>query len=261
MGPAKGGGGKTTTVLTTSPAPVGILLCEDDSALNEAKRQKAPFVGMRFTAGASAWNSAISMLSEVRAAVKANQIKTLVIDPFTDLAFALEQELLTATNNDGRRTYPVYKQRLIHILDNLFQLPIHIIAVCHFLQSESDKENDKGKKHGGNGRMPMLPGSAAEKIAAKFHDVVWTEVRNDAKEGKLGLDGMRRVFVTGPEGIWTTGGARSLQGTHVLPADVTAFIKTIKDEAKRPPALSVAKPNGAVAAGAKTTAPPTQVRR
>ena len=247
MGPAKAGGGKTTTCLVTAPAPVGLMLCENDAAVSEAKRQRADFLTIKYNPPIkNAWAEATNAIMKIRAAAKEKRIKTLVIDPFSELAAKLEEQLLEETNHDGRRAYPVYRQRLAHILTNIFQLEIHIICICHYFESDADKEDMKtGKKVSGRGRFPFLAGSAREKIAGMFNEVVWTEIRNDAPNGRMGLDKQKRVFVTGPDGVWTSGGARSLQGTHVLPADVAALIRTIKDESKRPPNVTpkaLAKP-------------------
>lgn len=243
MGPPKCG--KSSACVATAPGPVAIILCEADSALKGPVRHspgKDHFIFCRV----KDWDSMQRALVEVKEAVKTQGVKTIVVDPLSDFATALEEQCLRATWNDknepdGRRAYPEYNNRLRHVFDQLFRLKAHLIVITHYIETGGSLIGDQLDKTG-VGIVPLLAGKARATVAAKFNDVIWMEIRK--------VDGKpQRVFITGPEGAWGPG-CRSLDGTHVLPADVTKLFKRF-DEGVKAEAGSAVKP-----AQAKPSAPP-----
>jgi hypothetical protein len=232
MGPAKTG--KTTSVVATSPGPVRVLLCEDQSALRGAKRLTSNFdfepIG--------GWNSMQSAMAEARKDAEAGKINTVVIDPLSDFADRVLREafannLTNANKEDGRKAYPECTKRLKHLTEQIFMMPAHVIVICHYMELGAD--GGEGLEKTGKGIVPLLPGQARAVIAAKFADVVWFDAR--IVNGK-----MERVFVTGPEGAWGPG-CRSLRGAHVLPADVGELIKLFEEDWKPAKKPALVKPN------------------
>jgi AAA domain len=244
MGPPKLG--KTTHAIETSPGPVRVLLCENDSALRGARRKTLNFDFERVTD----WNSMTKFVVDAKRDAKAGLIKTVVVDPLTTFADKLLAECVYATrthdgNEDGRKAHPEFTKRIVHLVDLLLTIPAHVIVIAHHMETGGDNEAKKL----GDGLVPLMPNTASRtKVGAMFYDVVWMDI---AKPGWPEYNG--RTFITGPDGAWGPG-CRSLAKNDKLPADVGEFIKAMKEEKKKP-AL-----NGA---GARPTpAPkPMQVRR
>lgn len=214
--------GKSSAVISTSPGPVRVLLCEDISALREAKRRspKGHF-DVELIGG---WNSMQKAISEAKEDAAAGTIKTLVIDPLSDFADRVLLEMLekTKTSNgqeDGRKAYPETTKRLKHLTEQLFALPCHVVVICHHMVTGGDGE---GLEKTGQGIVPLLPGASRAIIAARFSDVIWFDLR--VVEGKE-----ERSLVTGPQGAWGPG-CRSLKTTEVLPPDINLLIKRFNEQ-------------------------------
>lgn len=262
---------KTTRAIVTAPGPVLVVLCEDDSALTEARKQAAKLYGKagahfnvmdmqtKLAPNGSAkyqgsWNETLGMLRDIRTAVNEGKFKTIVVDPFNYLGDRLENECLGTdlpVKNHGQQAYPIYWNRLTQVMDNLFSLPAHIIMCCHaVIDGESE------------GKMPMFSGKAAGIVGGRFHDVIWQEMSKDVTM-PADDDGERPVFVTGPKGAWGPG-ARHLSGTHVIPANVSDLIELFKGTKKLAPAKTMQVTKGATgpAAPSKTNgSPPTSGAR
>lgn len=211
MGPPKIG--KSTLVVTTSPPPVRVLLCESDSALSHAVR----IAGSNFTfERAKDWNTMLAAITEARKDAEAGKIKTVIVDPFSTFATVLEEQCLKMTDTgrgpDGRRAYPEFNRRIRHLIEQLFRIPAHLVVVTHYIDTGGGEVSpDSGGEptpRTGEGIVPLLPGKARALVAAAFPDVVWM----DYQKGE-------RVLVTGPRGAWGPG-CRSLPEVCILPADV-----------------------------------------
>lgn len=241
LGPAKLG--KTSTAVATSPPPVRVILCEDDSALEPALRMTKNFtISNARTPGKGAFKEMMDVLLEAKNDAKAGKIKTLVVDPFSDFAHHVMEESLLNTqtssgNDDGRKAFFEIGRRIDHALDFILSIPCHVIVVSHYTQQSA--EIDGQLKKSGEGVVPMIPGQMRNRMAGKFRNVLWFDV--DPKNPN------ERVIVTGPRGAFGPG-CRSLTGTHLLPADFTALIKTFAENA---PKTSLAP----------RTAPPTTTAR
>jgi hypothetical protein len=211
-----------------------VLLCEDVSALREAKRRSPR--GHFDVEQVSGWNSMQKALAEAKQDAAAGQIKTLVVDPLSDFADKLLAECFKITltkdgNEDGRKAYPECTKRLKHVIEQLFAMPCHVIVICHHMVTGGDGE---GIEKVGEGIVPLLPGASRKVVGAKFVDVVWFEMRMGKDSGGKPVE--ERHIVAGPKGAWTYG-CRSLPGAEVLPPDITALIKRFNDqlrEDKRP---------------------------
>jgi len=215
--------GKTSCLVCTSPGPVRVFLCEDDSALKGARRG-IPVDGDRRRTNSfdferiGGWDSMQKAITELKKDLKEGaKLKTLLIDPLGDFVYRLLDECFALTrtrdgNDDGRRAYPELAKRMRHLLDQLFRLPVNVIVVCHY--TDTGGQAIEGQlERSGQGIVPNLPGQVRATVAAKFVDVIWFEIRNK-----------RRIFVTGPEGAWGPG-CRSMEGTVTLDADVAELIK------------------------------------
>lgn len=243
--------GKTSVAILTSPKPVRVILCEDPSAVYYAASVKPDFDIVEVTSGFNAMQAAIS---EAKKDIEAGKLKTLIVDPFSDFAEKLCNDCLDATDQgkgpDGRRAYPEYSKRLFHILARLFTLKCHVICMSHYMNTGGEvSENQVAKT--GEGIIPLIPGSPREKLAGKFHDVIWMEIRQK-----------QRIFVTGPEGRWGPG-CRNIDGTKILPADVSQLIKAFKNRGKdlAAPMVEEAKPNGVATKPVRTPPAPNMHER
>lgn len=217
--------GKTSAVVSTSPGPVRVLLCEDMSALREAKRRSPK--GHFDVEQIKGWNSMQKAMSEAKQDAASGNIKTLVIDPLSDFAdrVLLECFELTKTsqgNDDGRKAYPECTKRLKHLTEQLFAMPCHVVVICHHLVTGPDP--GEGLEKTGQGIVPLLPGASRAIIAAKFSDIVWFDLK--VVNGKED-----RAFVTGPQGAWGPG-CRSLPSTETLEPDITKLIDRFNQQLK-----------------------------
>lgn len=226
--------GKTTMVVASSPGPVRVLLCEGDSALNGARRHSPEWVKHGDFERIKGWKSMADAIQVAKEDAKKGVIKTLVVDPLSDFAAVLEEDLLAATDNgkgpDGRRAYPEYVRRLRHLVEQLFRIPCHVVVISHYIEvGGGEVQPDGGGEptpRTGEGIVPLLAGKARALIAAKFNDVVWFDIRKG-----------ERILETGPTGRWGPG-CRSLDGVQIIPADVTkgkdvgirALIKAFRED-------------------------------
>jgi hypothetical protein len=240
MGPPKLG--KTTTAVCTSEGKTRVLLCESDTALSEAKRRKGNFDFERCLSehktapGTGAYEQMTTFLAQAKEDAKAGRIQNVLIDPLSDFADRLLSQsmkinMTDAGNEDGRRAYPHCTKRLLHCLDLAFTIPCHVIVVSHYLEVGGQ---EMGLKKTGDGIVPLLPGQARARVAAKFNDVIWFDLDKTDVE--------KRCFYTGPQGAWGPG-CRSLSRFAILPADFTKLLKTFKTGLPTRPIP--AKPNGA----------------
>jgi hypothetical protein len=228
--------GKTAAAVATAPGPVRVLLCEDQSALREAKRQTDKF-DFEIIKG---WESMQKALVEAKKDAAAGAIKTVVIDPLSDWSDRLKDECFNETltsggNEDGRRASPLYLTRMLHAIDKMFLIPAHVIVICHY-QGENSGGEMEGVPQTGEGIVPMLYGKARERVAAKFVDVVFMDLKRTPKEGRTEFsceDGNERFFLTNPKGAWGPG-CRSLGAgsKSEYPANIGALIKAFENDLK-----------------------------
>jgi hypothetical protein len=218
MGPAKLG--KTTTAVCTTQGKTRVLLCESDTALSEAKRRKGNFDFERCLDVNKPYEQMTTYLVQAKEDAKSGAIQSVLIDPLSDFADRLlaQSFRLNLTSNqeeDGRRAYPHCTKRLLHCLDLAFTIPCHLIVVCHYLEI-GGQEMPGSTKRTGDGIVPLLPGQARARVAAKFNDVLWFDIDK--------TDTSKRVFITGPQGAWGPG-CRSLSQFNILPADFSNLIE------------------------------------
>jgi len=233
MGPVKTG--KTTTVVATSPGPVAVLLCEDEAALKGARRNSdKPFDIEKI----SSFDKMLKAIQEVK---NAGKYKTCVVDPFSNFAYYLENVLREQHDNDARRWSPEYNNRLDHIVEQLFRLPMHVVVISHYIETGGEIDNQLAKT--GEGIMPLLAGKARVLIPAKFNDVVWFDYLAPKKDTRQPWDEEPyngRVIVTGPNGRWGPG-CRSVHGTHIVPADMKLLYELFKKGASKSKSNGVAE--------------------
>ena len=268
--------GKTAMCIGTSPGfeekKVHVLLCESDDALKYAYRK----FGDVFTFDRiSGWNTMTKALLEAKNAAKEGKIKTLIVDPLSDYATRLEEEMLQMTDKgngpDGRRAYPEYNRRLRHNIESLLRMPCNVIIISHFVDTGGGEvtPDDGGDPtpRTGEGIVPLLAGKARALVAAKIPNVVFMDYRKGD-----------RVLVTGPLGVWGPG-CRDLDGTQIIPADIhstqhkvvgiKALIEAMKNvdapkkkvaPAPAPAVKPAAKPAPRAVAPLRSTTPTTQTR-
>lgn len=224
LGPAKIG--KTSSAICTSPGPVGVILCEDDSALRSARRMGGKFswAVLRYETPngqpAKVFQPMLDLLLEAKRDAKEGRLKTLIIDPISTFARKLLEEAFSnnktqAGADNGMVAYNEYNRRFDHVTDFALSIPANLIVISH--HSVQSGEMKGQMKKSGEGVVPLIPGASRNALAAKFVDVVWFDLDMEDRE--------KRVIVTGPRGAWGPG-CRSLHGTHVLPADFTELIDT-----------------------------------
>jgi hypothetical protein len=236
--------GKSTVAITTAPAPVRVILCEDDSALLPAKRITDKFsVSDARKLGKGAFDEMRNVLLEAKNDAKAGKIKTVVVDPFSEFAHHLLEESFEMNKtgggaDNGMVAYGEYGRRLDHALDYMFTIPCHLIVISHYA-SESPEISGQIKKQG-DGIVPLIPGKMRNRMGGKFADILWMDI--DPK------DSDKRVFVTGPRGAWGPG-CRHMHGAHVLPADFGELIKTFAAQDKPKPPTRPAAPLKPIAGG------------
>ena len=192
------GVGKSTAAIATSPAPVAVILCEEEDAMQYPKAA-SPY---EFSfARVTGWGSTQRAFVEIQEAIKNEGIQTVVVDPVTDLGKILEREAVPPPQKgvDTYAAYRTYADRMMNVLDNLFRLPAHVIACAHYLEKD-------GKM------LPLFSGQMAIQVMKRFTDRVWMDLR-----------GEERVFITGPTPAMSGPACRSSKGTEVLPASIEAL--------------------------------------
>lgn len=229
------GVGKSTVSISTAPAPVVVMLCEEEDALQfpkAASKYEFQFVQAR------GWATASKALVEINQAVKEGA-KTVVVDPLSDLGKLLENEATANVGQqgvDGFAAWRVFAQRLNSFVDSLFKLQAHVICTAHYLEKD--------------GRMlPLLSGQMAIHMMKRFTDRVWMD-----------LKGEERVFITGPTPTMSGPACRSSRGTYTLPASIEtlfAHFAEMRAQAEGKPAVTVKS----ATTPARTVNRPTNVAR
>jgi hypothetical protein len=212
--------GKSTTVISTSPAPVYVIATDGSaSALQGAARLTDKFEYDVVTNSGELTRS----LKTAAEGAKSGKYATVVLDTLSSIASIIEEEELEASNTsgkgpDGRRAYKAYGQKIRYLVRSMFKLPCHVVITSHFIDLG---EGVDGKAKQGRGIFPLLAGSARETVAALCHDVVFLEL---AKDGT-------RQLVANPVGVWGAG-MKSVAAANVeLPPDISKLIDYI---AKKP---------------------------
>jgi hypothetical protein len=219
--------GATTHMVSTSPKPVRVLLCErTDTALQGAKRETDQFDFERVTG----FDSMTKFIVEAKKDAKEKLIKTVVVDPLNFFADQLMGECINVTrtkegNEDGRKAHPEFTRRIKHVINLLQTIPAHLIVINHYMEVGGDEGSDKPKQ--GPGIVPLMPNMASRSaVAAMFHDIVWFDhAPKDVPSHN------NRVFFTGGDGVWGPG-CRSLTKNTTLPAHIGDFIKTVAEQNK-----------------------------
>jgi hypothetical protein len=212
--------GKSSSIISTSPAPYVINCDLIDSALAGAKRFSKRSFDFDPCKG---WSDMETCWKYAKDGVKEGKYKTIIVDTLSSWAGRVEEECLAGTMNDkgqpdGRRAYPEYNRRLRHAIERFFKLPAHFVAVCHYLETGGGIE--EGLPKTGEGLVPLLAGKARAEIPMLFSDVIFMDYRKG-----------ERIFVTGPQGAWGPG-SRSLDGSQVLSADISKLLSAIKEANK-----------------------------
>lgn len=212
---------KTTTAITTSPQPVRVILCENDTALNQARRLGADsYADMeRALDHEKPFEQMTGFLAKAKQDAQAGEIKTLIIDPLDDfcdrlLAQSFKQNLTGDGHENGKVAYNHYSKRLIQIISQALAIPCNVIFIAPFVDMPGQP---LGAKKTGDGIVPNIPGNVRLRIGYKFHDVLWMDVDPS--------DSDKRVFYTSPTGAWGPK-CRSLPGQYDhVPADFNEFIR------------------------------------
>jgi len=244
LGPAKCG--KSTCAIATAPGPVRVLLCEDDNALRGASRRTKNFDFERV----KTFQQALKYIVDAKREAAEGKIKTLVVDPLTELAEKMMEECFkeSITSNgkeNGLEAYGLLARRLSHVIDLLRTVPCHVIILTHYIEVGAgliDGQMDKT----GEGILPLIPGRSRTTLAAKFSDIIWMEARR-----KAGVE--ERVFVLTPRGSFGPG-CRSLEGKSEIPADIGELLKHFEAQAKADRSTGL---NGKPVAKATKPLPPT----
>jgi hypothetical protein len=216
--------GKTTMVVGTAPKPVRVILCESDHALLPAKRVTRDFT---FDA-VEDHDSMTSAILSAKRAVKAGEVKSVVVDPLSNYGVNLLDIAMEVHKQDGRRAYPMVERQVCQIVDQLLTIQAHLIVISHFIAKEGDESTKVGE-----GMLPLLPGQKLQKLVpSKFNDVVW--FHHDPRSDK-------RVLKVNPRGVFGPSG-RSFREAQELEGDVhsdakyvgiAAFIRQMEKERKR----------------------------
>lgn len=251
--------GRTTHLVCTAPGPVRVLLCEDDSALEGADRERrgmgiwtSPPKGIKFDfERVRDWDDMQKYTIAAKKDAKEGKIKSVVVGPFNFwcdrlLAQCVGMFITDGGKEDGRKYHPEFTKRMKHAVELLATIPAHLIIESHFMEVGGGDENgtsEKPKK--GAGIVPLLPNMASRTWLHGFmHDVVWFDVAPKDYDDAY----QRRVFVTGSDEIGP--GCRSFAGSYMIPANVSTFIERMK--AGRPDRI---KANGTAAGPPRAQAP------
>ena len=245
--------GKTTVAVCTAPRPVGVILCEGDTALDYAR------VAMREDEGLSdkeidkalvylrvdSWDSMLKALADARAAAESGEIKSLVVDPLNFWADRLMDQCTKWTmtkdgNEDGRKAHPDLTKKMRQIVYQLLGLPCHTIVVSHYM------DVGDAAKRGGPDKVPMLPNKEARAVVhGMFPHKLWMQFNQE---------GTKRVFVMTPQGA-TGPGVRGYRGASEIPADIGALMTALSiPGAPTPKTTSTAKSTPAPAVRAAPVA-------
>jgi hypothetical protein len=205
--------GKTTMTVVTLPKPVRVILCEDDSALAPAKRETRDFTFARV----NTHDDMLSALLEARRDAKKETIASVVLDPLSVYATKILENAFDSTRtrngeDNGLAAYSRVDRQLNHALDQLLDIPAHVVAISHYIT----KGDDDTKV--GDGLLPVMPTQKlAQMVPSKFKDVVWFHY--DAKTG-------RRVLKVNPVGVFGPAG-RTFREAREIEADIYSDAKRV----------------------------------
>jgi hypothetical protein len=255
----RAGIGKTNVAVTTCPRPVGVILCEGDTALayprtvlrdDEGLSQKQMDEVLKFQK-VDSWDSMMKAVVEARAAAEAGEIQTVVVDPLNFFADRLIDQCFQwyktkEGNEDGRKAHPECAKRLRQLCHQLiYALPCHVIVVSHYLDV-----GDAAKK-GGPDKVPLLPNQESRSVVhGMFPHKIWMDLDPNGQ----------RIFVMTPNGF-TGPGVRGYRGAESMTADFGGLMRALSlpgaPEPGGKPAFVKPRPNGqhAPAAHAPVHAP------
>lgn len=201
------GGGKTTAVITTAPAPVLVLNADGDSSLNYAATQTKDFVALDIATEA-AWNRSTKLAEK---AAKDGQVKSIVLDTVSLLSSSLVDELSTQTWENSFKMWGHLGDILRGGIRRLLRSPAHVFIICHM---DPTSEVDTA------GILPMIAGSVKGWLPATVQDRVLFEI-------KPGRTPHERVFLVGAQEKWGHG-CRNAKRSCVIPADVGELLKELR---------------------------------
>lgn len=215
--------GKTTTAILTSPGPIYVINCDQESSLLPARRLGAKFE----------WDY-VRKLADMENAIRCAQMgvqkgkyKTVILDTLTSFARRAREEFEVLSKSaagepDGRKYWDWLSKRLLNTCDRLLDLHCHVIVIAHY--TEVSKEIDGQLQKTGEGIVPLIQGSARNQISGMFDDVVFFQ-KNQGKREFLLKDGGK----FGP-------GGRSQDTVDVIEADITELWKLFREAAEPAPA-------------------------
>jgi len=196
--------GKTTTLIVTCPKPVLVMNCDPlgRTALAGARRLGAKFDWMPVRSE-SQFNKAMRQARD-------NEYATVILDPVNFLLELMLEDYLGEANGDGRRAYPALERQVGGMVDQLFDLPCHVIVSSHWIENGNE----------GEGVAPLLPGKKLrQNLPARFNDVVF--LSSEKRGGER-----QRFFICSPDGAWGPG-CRSID-RETIPADIGHFLDLVK---------------------------------
>lgn len=216
MGLAKDGKSYTTVSTCEGAKKEGapevcVINCDDSEALRALKDD-----GWRFDTVFVPGDKPQLMfdaLGEIRRRVTAGQYKTVILDTLSKYSWRslLVYEDATRTTpdgpSDGRRFWNNHYNHVMQVVDNLLNLPAHVVVNTHWADFQGKLIDGQAEKSG-EGIVPHLPGKLREQIGSCFANIVFLEVS--------GLRGQEsRRFLWKRMGQYGPGG-------RTLPAGVTS---------------------------------------
>jgi hypothetical protein len=232
------GVGKTTTCVTSLVNTFGpgyVIECGNAESMAPAARRTKKFQ-YDIIKDERAMEEA---LKEARNGVKEGRYKWVIVDDYTVYAIWLEgacrdqSAAQNAGKPDGRRYWKEFKDRLCNTARRACDWRCHVVFIMHWMDAGGGEiEGQRAKA--GPGIVPLISGSAREELPLAFNDVIFMQkdVEKDKKD--------RRVFLINPEGVWGPV-SRSVEGTHVIDADFSVFMKMIEETDKAPVATKGTK--------------------
>ena len=222
IGPPKVG--KTTVAIATAPGPVGVLLCDDESALREARRScvEKPDHYKVISLRGTKYQDLLDKIAFVKREAKRGYISTIVVDPLPEISTCIEAEAIFATRthrgaDDGRKAYPLYTRRILQTIRLLLEIRCHVIVITH-PELPKAKSDDEEKALPDDGlQIPNLATREARvRAAGMFSDIVYMGFDPDDE---------KRYFLTGPRGAITNARCRSLRSTQELKPSIKGLIR------------------------------------
>ena len=180
--------GKTSAAVMTSPQPVFVFNTDGKGALDPivALDPDNQFVAEDITSAAS-FHTAMGWVK-----AHLNGFETVILDNITGLAGYVELEVRKEIGRDDPRViYPEYTRRLMSCVNELLNLPRHVIIIGHLEPGENDTP-------GSFGHMLGVAGKAKTQVSMIVQDWVWLHV--DMQQGVA-----KRQFLLAPQGNWNKG--------------------------------------------------------